>query len=65
MFPIVVVLLIILFPVLIPAAVTAIHVIAEAGQRRRERIANALGNGVSSVGGQPIPHERTRRAVAA
>jgi hypothetical protein len=65
MFPIVVVLLIIFFPVLIPAAVTATHAIAEAGQRRRERIANALGDGVSSVGGQSISHEGNRRAVAA
>ena len=44
MFPIAIVFFIILFPVLIPAAVTAIHAIAEAGQRRRERIANSLGD---------------------
>jgi hypothetical protein len=62
MFSIAIVLLIILFPVLVPAAVTAIHAIAEACQRRRERIAN-LGDGVGSIGGQSISHEHTRRAA--
>jgi hypothetical protein len=58
MFSIAIVLLIILFPVLIPAAVTAVHVIAEAGQRR-------LGDGVGSNGGQSVSHEHTRLAAVA
>ena len=65
MFSIAIVLLIILFPVLIPAAVTAIHAIAEAGQRRRERIANSPGDGVGSNGGQSVSHEHTRLAAVA
>ena len=65
MFSIAIVLLIILFPVLIPAAVTAVHTIAEAGQRRRERIANSLGDGVGSNGGQSVSREHTRLAAVA
>ena len=65
MFSIAIILLIILFPVLIPAAVAAIHAIAEAGQRRRERIANSLGDGVGSNGGQSISHQHTRLAAVA
>jgi hypothetical protein len=63
MFPIAIVFLIILFPVLIPAAVTAIHAVTEAGQRRRERIASSLGDGVGSIGGQSISHEYTHQAA--
>jgi hypothetical protein len=63
MFSIAIFLLIILFPVLMPAAVHAIHAIAEARQRRRERIANSLSDGVGSIGGQSISHEHTRRAA--
>ena len=63
MFSIAIILLIILFPVLVPAAVTAIHAIAETGQRRRERIANSLGDGVGSIGGQSISHEHTRQVA--
>jgi hypothetical protein len=59
MFPIAIFLLIILFPVLIPASVHAIHAIAEASQRRRERIANSLGDGVGAIGEQSISHENT------
>src|ERR1700733_13631976 len=65
MFSIAIVFFIILFPVLIPAAVAAIHAIAEAGQRRRERIANSLGDGVGSNGGQSVSHEHTRLAAVA
>jgi hypothetical protein len=65
MFSIAIVLLVILFPLLIPAAVTATHAITEAGQRRREQIANSLGDGVGPIGGQPISHEHTRRAAVA
>ena len=65
MFSIAVVLLVILFPLLIPAAVTATHAITEAGQRRREQIANSLGDGVGPIGGQPISLEHTRRAAVA
>jgi hypothetical protein len=64
MFSIAIFLLIILFPVLIPAAVTAIHAIAEAGKRRRERTVNSLGDGVGPIGEQSISHEHTRRAAA-
>ena len=63
MFSIAIVFLIILFPVLIPAAVTAIHAIADARQRRRERIASPLGDGVGSIGGQSVSHEHTRLAA--
>jgi hypothetical protein len=63
MFSIAVVVLIVLFPVLVPAAVTAVGAIADARQRRPERIANSLGDGVGSIGGQSISHEHTRRAA--
>jgi hypothetical protein len=43
MFAIAIVLLIVLSPVLIPAAITAFHAIADARRRRRERIANSMG----------------------
>jgi hypothetical protein len=65
MFSIAIVFLIILFPVLIPAAVTAIHTIDEARQRRPERTANSLRDGVGSIGGQSISHQHTRRAAVA
>ncbi len=51
MLPIAIVLFIIMFPVLIPAGVSTVGAIAEARQRRRERIA------------QLISHERTPRAA--
>jgi hypothetical protein len=63
MFTITKVLLIVLFPVLVPAAVTAVGAIADARERRPERIANSLGDGVGSIGGQPISHEHARRAA--
>lgn len=43
MFSIAIVVLIIVFPVLIPAAVSSVRAIADARQRRRDRITNPLG----------------------
>jgi hypothetical protein len=63
MFSIAIFLLMVMSPVLIPAAITAFHAIAR--QRRRERIAYSLGDGAGSVGGQPISHDHTRRAAVA
>ena len=59
MFSIAIFLLIVLSPVLIPVSVHAIHAIAEASQRRREWIANSLGDGVGAIGEQSISHENT------
>ena len=59
MFSIAIFLLIVLFPVLIPVSVHAIHAIAEASQRRREWIANSLGDGVGSIGGKSIARARS------
>ena len=44
MFSIAIVLFIIVFPVLIPAAVSSVGAITDARQRRRERITNAQGD---------------------
>jgi hypothetical protein len=56
-------LLIILSPIFIPAAVTAVGAITNARQPRRERIANPLGDGVGPIGGQSISHEHPRQAA--
>ena len=63
MFTIAIVLLIVLFPVLVPAAVTAVGAIADTRERRPERIADSLGVGVGSIGGQSISNEHARRAA--
>jgi hypothetical protein len=63
MFSIAIVLLIVLFPVLVPAVVTAVGAIAAARQRRPERTANSLGDGVGSIGWQSISHEHPHRAA--
>jgi hypothetical protein len=55
--------LIVLFPIFIPAAVTAVGAITNARQPRRERIANSLDDGLGPIGGQSISHEHRRQAA--
>jgi hypothetical protein len=63
MFSIAIFVLMVLSPVLVPAAITAFHAVAAARQRSRQRIANSLGDGVGSIGGQSISHEHTHQAA--
>ena len=65
MFSIAIFVLVVLSPVLIPAAITAFHAIAAARQRSRQRIASSLVTVSDLLVGKPIPHEHTRRAAVA
>jgi hypothetical protein len=63
MFSIAIVLFIIVFPVLIPAAVSSVGGIADARQRRRERLAKVVDEGNRPVVAQPISQDGARQAV--
>ena len=65
MFSIAIVLFIIVFPILIPAAVETVGALGDAIRRRREGAARPAGTGVRTSFLQSFSYERASRAEAA